>query len=287
MTDRSTPVAGLLLRSLVYATAFVATYLVMVRLAPGQRLDDLAFEGRKAVRLDLRRATTAVMGTITPLLLAGGGIGAVALAIRQRRWRIAALLAFTVGGTVLSARLLKSGLQRTDNLAFSYATTANTFPSGHAATIMGLALTGIALCPARLRRRVVMWAVAAVVVDVSALVGSGWHRPSDVVGGLLLAAAFVPLGVALFGADLVTGPDPGSAPGEVDAGPPPARMLVVVAVGTLVSLLLALTATSDPAHPLYAFAVAALLVNLLAALTVWIHLRQMDACSEMDDVART
>jgi hypothetical protein len=69
------------------------------------------------------------------------------------------------------------------------------WPSGHATAAMSLALTALLAAPARLRPAVAaLGAVFAIAVSYSFLT-LGWHYPSDVFGGFLVAAMWTLLGV--------------------------------------------------------------------------------------------
>ena len=61
-----------------------------------------------------------------------------------------------------------------------------TFPSGHATAGMAVALTAIAATEDRRSR--VTWIAAATGVWALTLTGSGWHRPSDIIAGFLIAS---------------------------------------------------------------------------------------------------
>lgn len=65
---------------------------------------------------------------------------------------------------------------------------ADAYPSGHAVTAMSVALAAVLVAPARLRVVVASAATAYVIAVSSFLVVLGWHFPSDVLGGLLLAS---------------------------------------------------------------------------------------------------
>ena len=73
---------------------------------------------------------------------------------------------------------------------------AISWPSGHATAAMSLALCSVLAAPARLRPAVAaLGAVFAVAVSYSFLT-LGWHYPSDVFGGYLVATAWTLLGIA-------------------------------------------------------------------------------------------
>jgi membrane-associated phospholipid phosphatase len=117
----------------------------------------------------------------------------IAIGIRRDRamdgLRAFALLAIC---NVLGQVLKKVVLHR-DSIVL---TVDNTYPSGHMIAFASVALAFWIVLPHRMRR--VYTVIAALVLCVVAfeLVHFGWHRPSDVIGSLLLVTAVGALGGA-------------------------------------------------------------------------------------------
>jgi hypothetical protein len=189
--------ARLVLWSLVGFALMIALYAVMVRLSTGQVLDDIAMEGRKATRLASRRLATSVVQHLTPIALVLGGGGLVVLAARWRGRLAAAAVALCLGGSGALARLLKAELPRETLVSGSWVGPANTYPSGHSAVAAALALMAVAVCPTAWRARIAALAAGALALHTLAIMGSGWHRPSDAVGGISLAVALCGVGSAV------------------------------------------------------------------------------------------
>jgi membrane-associated phospholipid phosphatase len=103
----------------------------------------------------------------------------VLLALRRRRW-IAAWLAVTVVEEVCKASLERPALYRHGVHVAGF---DSSFPSGHSARALVLAA---AVASARPGARLVAAAWAASLLVLLEL--GGWHTPSDVVGGIVLAA---------------------------------------------------------------------------------------------------
>ncbi len=179
----------LVLWALSGAVVLCLTYLVMVRLGTGQWLDDLGFEGRKSTRLAARRLMTWGVGAFTPAVSAVVGGCAVWLAMRRRGWMAALSVAAAILGTPLVARAMKDLLPRTDLGRDTFLSPANSYPSGHSAVAMVVALMAVTVAPPLWRPRVTGIASVAVVVHTVGMAGSGWHRPSDLAGGIALAVA--------------------------------------------------------------------------------------------------
>ena len=67
---------------------------------------------------------------------------------------------------------------------------AEAYPSGHATSAMSIALAAVLVAPTRLRVGVAAGAAAYVIAVSAVLLVLGWHFPSDVLGGLLIASGF-------------------------------------------------------------------------------------------------
>lgn len=183
----SAPARRLALFAATGAASLVVAYLVMVRTGFGQRLDDLAFEGRKATSLSARRSGTSLLdvATIWVLAVAGPLLVVRELLAGRRRSALAAVIA--LAGCIPLATLLKVVLPRPALYDHPNLGGANTFPSGHAAVSMVLVLVTVLVSRAPWRRRLTVVLAVVVANYGAAVVASGWHRPSDVAGGFALA----------------------------------------------------------------------------------------------------
>ena len=170
--------------AVVAGLALVGVYAAAVLTPEGQHLDDrlmlwaastLPGQGRSAQLLGLVSAGT--------VLLAGLALGLLALAVHGPR-RAAAVVA-TVGATPVLARLLKLLLDRPDLVEGA---AGNSLPSGHTAAVAGLAAGLVLAVPRLLNGTALLAGTAAAGVAGAATVLLRWHRPSDVVAAVLLAA---------------------------------------------------------------------------------------------------
>jgi membrane-associated phospholipid phosphatase len=126
-----------------------------------------------------------------------------ALAVVRGRPRVALVVLGLVAATSVSSQLLKVLLAHPRSAPFlEYPLGPEALPSGHATAAMSLALAGVLAAPRRAR------VAAAAVGSLLALgVGAsvitwGWHFPSDVVAGYLLATGWALVLVAgLYEAD--------------------------------------------------------------------------------------
>jgi membrane-associated phospholipid phosphatase len=168
----------------------------------------------------------------------------VLLALARRRIRVAVTVSGILLGANVTTELLKPMLAQ--HRAHSLLGTilppdAASWPSGHATAAMSLALCLVLASPSRLRPAVAtLGAVFSVAVSYSFLT-LGWHYPSDVLGGFLVAMTWTLMGVAalyvadarLRGTELVSG-DP--VPTSTALGPPAATLLGAVLVAAAVTI---------------------------------------------------
>jgi membrane-associated phospholipid phosphatase len=120
----------------------------------------------------------------------------VLVALARRRPRVAVM----VGAIMLCAnettQLLKPLLAAPRDPVWWSPISNASWPSGHATAAMSLALCAVVAAPAR-RRPVVAAAMSAFAIAVCySFLELGWHYPSDVLGGFLVAATWTLLGVA-------------------------------------------------------------------------------------------
>jgi membrane-associated phospholipid phosphatase len=187
MRERAHPAAAataacaLLLAAVLYA--------VMVGTGDGRRMELLArFSG--AWRHDaVRHAGDVMLHAVVPVAVATAVLVAVWTARNPRRregWAALALLAIA-NVAAQAVKLVLPWLDPSGGEALRV--TSGAFPSGHAALAGSAALAALIVAPAR--ARVVVAAVGAAfvaAVDVS-LLALGWHFPSDIVAGGLIALA--------------------------------------------------------------------------------------------------
>jgi hypothetical protein len=255
----------------VGAVLVVLTYLVAVRTGAGQILDDWAFEGRKAVQLSVRRNVTEVLSGVAILVVLVLGAVECAVAVRRDHWRSAVGTVVAVTGAVLSANWLKDTLSR-PHLTDTVSSPLNTYPSGHMSAIMAVALAALLVSPPT-RRATVSYVVGPIAAVVGiAVLGSSWHRPSDVVGAVALAGVWCTAVALLLGSDLDTH-EPVAAPEAVahpGPGVPTARRVVVVTLVLAVAVTLSFRLPANPQHRLWAYLVAIVGVVAAVFLALWV-----------------
>lgn len=169
-----------------WAAAFVL-YVVAVRTAPGRLVDDTAFQ---QLRDDLSTRSWIPDGTVLArsqlaLLVIGAGVVCATCLVNRctpRTTTVALVLACSPG---LLADVLKGVLTRSSSPGEFVA--HNSFPSGTVAAFAGVAAALAFLASSRLQQVVAAGACVGTGLVTLIVIRAHWHRPSDVVGALLIA----------------------------------------------------------------------------------------------------
>lgn len=168
------------------AAAFVLLYWLAVRTLPGQMYDAGFFGRVVGLRTVSGRVPELVRATLPTLLLGATTVPTV-LAVTGRGWRrlLAAVLVVIVASA--AAQLLKHRVLTRPDLG-DHGYVENSYPSGHVAVVAALCVAVVLLWPGGPNRYVVAGGTLVAVLGAAANVASFAHRPSDVVGSLLLVA---------------------------------------------------------------------------------------------------
>ncbi len=175
------------------AVAFLVLLVLAYASHGARNLDATALSGF----LDLQRP--AVETAIESIAALGNpaqvGLMAVALAVlalARGRPRIALAIIVLLGATSISSQVLKTVLAypRFDGLVNGAHVDPAAFPSGHATAAMSIALAGVLAAPSRARPLAALLGSALALGVGFSVIALGWHFPSDVVGGFLLASAW-------------------------------------------------------------------------------------------------
>jgi membrane-associated phospholipid phosphatase len=189
---------SLLVLAAVCGVAFCVLLLLAYASAGARWLDASALRGfidLQGDRVGPVSERVAQLGDPGPVILLTAGLAALAAA--RGRLRQAAAVVFLVGATSVSSQVLKAVLAYPrDDLLFGTWVSAEAFPSGHATAAMTLALCGVLVAPRAARPLAAgLGALLALGVGYSVM-SLGWHYPSDVVGGYLLATIWTLVVVA-------------------------------------------------------------------------------------------
>ena len=197
---RALHLAAAALVAALLAAAFLALYLWAVRSEGGQRVDIHLL----VVLQDLNPALGPAATALRPGLVVAGALGCAALgvlALSRRRWRsLGAALTVVVLSVAGTGVLKEVVLDRPYLGDFGY--TVNTFPSGHVSATLALVAAAALLSPGwrtRSARRLFLLTLAAVAVAAClASVLEHVHRPSDVLGSVLLVGSATALSIVVF-----------------------------------------------------------------------------------------
>ena len=177
---------------LLAVTWYVAHYVGFVKRVDVSILKGFAQLGRPG----LNRLTDRIAGLCDPQNYVFLALIPVVTALLRRRFRVAIMVAGVLLAANETTQLLKPLLAAPRDYVFWDPIGTASWPSGHATAAMSLALCTVIAAPPRLRPAVgALMAAFAIAVSYSFL-ELGWHYPSDVFGGFLVAGTWTLLGIA-------------------------------------------------------------------------------------------
>lgn len=181
--------AGVVLLALTW---YLAHYVGLV-----QRVDvNILLGFAELNRPGLNRLTLAVASLCDPHQYIVLACIPVLVALLRRRVRVAVMIVIVLLGANETTELLKPLLAAPRDAAWMVPISAASWPSGHATASMSLALCLIVAAPSRWRPAVAAAMAAFSVAVCYSFLELGWHYPSDVLGGYLVAATWMLLGIA-------------------------------------------------------------------------------------------
>ncbi|HEY1538425.1 MAG TPA: phosphatase PAP2 family protein [Solirubrobacteraceae bacterium] len=259
----------LVLLGLACATAAgaFAVWLATFHVPGAGRLDDRAlqtFTSAAPPRLTPSIHGVADLANPAPFVVIGLALLLVALA--RRRWLMAAAVPLILLAANLTTQQLKPSLAdlRVVDLRAGNATYLGSWPSGHSTASMSLALCLVLVAGPRMRPLAALIGAGYAIAVGYSLVVLGYHLPSDVFGGYLVAATFTLLGAAALSALEARRPARATAtpPSAVSAPALAGLAALLVAFVALVVLIrrpgTTLDALEHPSAMLTAIAIAAL-----------------------------
>jgi membrane-associated phospholipid phosphatase len=177
---------------LLVAIWYVAHYIGFVRHADASVLN--GFVGLGEPRLD--RVTNAIAGLCDPKPFVFLAAIPVVVAFLRGRPRVAVTLAVILLCANETTELLKPLLAGPRDFVAAAPLSDASWPSGHATAAMSLCLCWVIAVPARLRPAVAAVMGAFAIAVSYSFLELGWHYPSDVLGGFLVATVWTLLGIA-------------------------------------------------------------------------------------------
>jgi len=181
------PLAGCLACALAFALLVLGVYRSeTLRYRDSVVLAHFAESGSRSGSVT---AGVASLGDPAALLLMLALACGIALARRQPRPALAALA--VVAGASLTTQIFKAALAHPRfQEALGDQIAANSFPSGHVTAVASIAIAFAFVVPRHLRPLIAWLGTALVVAVGCAVMALTWHYPSDVLGGILVAAGW-------------------------------------------------------------------------------------------------
>lgn len=175
--------------------AFAVLLALAYYVGPARWLDAAALHGFESVqRPQVDSIATSLAHFCDPFPYALVAMGVIAIAAKIRGLRVGAATGFLIVGANASSQVLKPLLAHHRELSSTEFHLINindaAFPSGHATAAMSLSLAVLMIVPRAYRPVVaVLGAIFTIAVSFAVLI-LGWHHPSDIVGGYLMATAW-------------------------------------------------------------------------------------------------
>ena len=190
---------ALLALALIGACAAVAVWFAALGVPRGRALDTsamLTFGGVATAPLEPSIMGVAHLADPAPFVI--GGILLATVALLRRRYLMAALVPVILVGANATTQVLQTALADVRLIELYGVGTVypGSWPSGHATAAMSLALCLVLVVGPQVRALAAVAGAAFAIAVGYALVALGWHLPSDIVGGYLIAATFTLLGAA-------------------------------------------------------------------------------------------
>jgi membrane-associated phospholipid phosphatase len=152
----------------------------------GQAFDQLVLDVAMRGQASVEWLTEALTQSVTIITVAVTAALAMLVAAIRGRFALAVRAGVMVVGANLMTQVLKSFLISRPYMGIGF-DLPNSFPSGHTTVLMSLALALVVVTPRQARTIVAFIASIVVGAAIVVIVMSGWHRPSDVIGGILVS----------------------------------------------------------------------------------------------------
>ena len=173
------------------------------------------------------RTLVGVLGNVSLGSIAVAVLVLVGVAVIRQRYAAAGAAATLVLGANLTTQVMKAVTERADH---GYLT-VESFPSGHATVVVSLVFAALLVAPDASRTTVSLVGSGAITVTAAAMLVASWHRPSDIIGALLVSLVWGTAVLAVW--SLLRGGMPGVAPAR------PHRVFATAGVALAVAGLLA------------------------------------------------
>jgi membrane-associated phospholipid phosphatase len=174
---------------------WIATFHVLL----AARMDEATLRGFMGLRGPRTERLAEITSSLAdPRPFAALTVALVCLALARGRPRHALTVAIVLAGANVTTQLLKPALAhpRLETLTLPNGIEVASWPSGHTTAAMSLALCLVLVSPSRLRPLAATVGGVFAVAVVYGILLLGWHYPSDILGGFLVATGWTFLGLA-------------------------------------------------------------------------------------------
>ncbi|WP_241702917.1 phosphatase PAP2 family protein [Leifsonia shinshuensis] len=166
---------------------FVGVYLFFVRSYIGQVIDERSFAGANVWKGDLIEFAQSFLNALPVAAVVIGAVVALIIVLLRRNWLVLAIAAGAAVAANVSTQVLKYSVLSRPAKGVDTGL-ANSLPSGHTAVAASAALVVFLVTAPRYRPlAAVLGSLFTVAAGASTLVEQ-WHRPSDVIAGMLVVA---------------------------------------------------------------------------------------------------
>jgi membrane-associated phospholipid phosphatase len=185
-----------LLIALWCAALFVAAYVAFVHLPVMRTADLRVLEGFMGLQtMPGAEYGDDIVTLFDPAPFAAMVLGVLAAGFLLGRTRAGLLAVGAMLAANVSTQVLKPLLAVQRDFPYGHAMGPEAYPSGHTTAVMSVALALVIVAPPRLRALAATLGGVLTVVTVFSIMMLGWHYPSDIVGGLLVATFWACLAV--------------------------------------------------------------------------------------------
>ena len=184
--------------ALAGVAVFLAAEFVLDLTAWGQTWDDVSYLEARQLPVAMRDACDTLLRIIRIPFILMAMILIIAIAAARRYVFMGIVTVGAVGAAIVSAEVTKLITPRPDlSPEFTMLVDnagANTFPSGHATIAAALTIALVIVVSPRWRGWTAAFGFAFTAAISGSTVIAGWHRPSDAIGGVALALAWLAAG---------------------------------------------------------------------------------------------
>lgn len=194
--DAASPLAPLAVAALCVLA--LAAVWVVAELIPAAHARDATalYKFTTLSRPHLDSLLEGLLTLLDPAQFVLWGVALAAVAIAEERPRVAVAVVLILALAPFTAEQLKPLLAHQHDHVGGISIGPASWPSGHSTAATALAMCAVLVSPPRLRRGVAVAGALFVAAVCVALLVLAWHMPSDVVGGILVAALWTALAVA-------------------------------------------------------------------------------------------